>query len=263
MPRLFIVDSPCLDLPRTLRPPWRVLVLAKRERRVDQPDVGERLREVAERGAGVRVDLLGEEPDVVGVVEQPLERRRCAATSPPRAGTRLPRSCRCRRRPRRAAARRRSPWIAVDQAVRPSRSWMRAQVATHPRVRGVDVAVERQGEQAGVEVVAVEEPGVAAEPLVVPARLDRRPDRVPLGAEPVAIDRAARPASCSSIRRSSATQQSTFEWVWWDRPAAPFPDPLVRLAPAPADRLAEPVEQPRRVAVEVPAAAQRTAPRRR
>ena len=35
---------------------------------------------------------------------------------------------------------------------------------------------------------------------------------------------------------------------------AAFPDPLVRLAPAPADRLAETVEHARRVAVEAPAA---------
>ena len=35
--------------------------------------MGEGLREVAERGARGRVDLLGEEPDVVGVGEQALE----------------------------------------------------------------------------------------------------------------------------------------------------------------------------------------------
>ena len=45
----------------------------QRQRGVDQADVGERLREIPERGSGLRVDLLGEEPDVVRVGEESLE----------------------------------------------------------------------------------------------------------------------------------------------------------------------------------------------
>jgi hypothetical protein len=37
---------------------------------------------------------------------------------------------------------------------------------------------------------------------------------------------------------------------------APFPDPLVRLAPAPAHRVTKPVEHPARVAVDAPLAVQ-------
>ena len=44
----------------TLTRPRSVPVFGERERRVDQPDVRECLREVPERGAGLRVDLLGE-----------------------------------------------------------------------------------------------------------------------------------------------------------------------------------------------------------
>src|SRR5581483_12471745 len=47
--------------------------LGERERRADEPDVREGLREVAERGAGRGVDLLRVEAHVVRVPEQPLE----------------------------------------------------------------------------------------------------------------------------------------------------------------------------------------------
>src|SRR3712207_5860904 len=50
-----------------------VTVLGEGERRVDEPDVRERLREVPEGRAGVGVYLLGEEAHVVRVSEQLLE----------------------------------------------------------------------------------------------------------------------------------------------------------------------------------------------
>ena len=46
---------------------------AERDRRVDEREVRERLREVAELPARSRVVLLGEQADVVAEVEQPLE----------------------------------------------------------------------------------------------------------------------------------------------------------------------------------------------
>src|SRR6266566_4377020 len=41
--------------------------------RADEPDVAKRLGEVAEQLAAMGVDLLGEQSDVVGMAEQPLE----------------------------------------------------------------------------------------------------------------------------------------------------------------------------------------------
>lgn len=41
--------------------------------RVDQADVGIRLREVAEQRSRPRLDIFGEEPDGIGVLEKPLE----------------------------------------------------------------------------------------------------------------------------------------------------------------------------------------------
>ena len=40
---------------------------------VDQRDVGEPLREVAEELAGGGIDLFGVEPDVIGVAQHPAE----------------------------------------------------------------------------------------------------------------------------------------------------------------------------------------------
>ena len=63
---------------RTGRPSFgrrfaHVSALTDRERRADEREVGERLREVAELPAGDGVVLLGEQPDVVAEVEQSLE----------------------------------------------------------------------------------------------------------------------------------------------------------------------------------------------
>src|SRR5919201_5497043 len=47
--------------------------LADDDRGVDEREMGQRLREVAEQTAGARVVLLGEQADVVAQIEQPLE----------------------------------------------------------------------------------------------------------------------------------------------------------------------------------------------
>ena len=49
------------------------LALADRDRCADEREVRERLGEVPELPAGHRVVLLGEEPDVVAEIQQPLE----------------------------------------------------------------------------------------------------------------------------------------------------------------------------------------------
>ena len=58
--------------------------LGERECRVDDPDVRERLRKVPERTLGDRIDLLGEEPDVVCARERRVEDvlGGCEGTSP-------------------------------------------------------------------------------------------------------------------------------------------------------------------------------------
>ena len=56
--------------------------LGEGQRRVDQPDVRERLREIPERRPGLRVDLLRIEPNVVRVAEQSFEGRGRAGQIP-------------------------------------------------------------------------------------------------------------------------------------------------------------------------------------
>ena len=51
-------------------------------RGVDQRDVRERLREVADQPLASRVVLLGEQADVVAQREQPFEERRASSTRP-------------------------------------------------------------------------------------------------------------------------------------------------------------------------------------
>src|SRR5581483_3277371 len=53
------------------------LLLGLREghRCVDVSKVGQTLRKVAQQGAGPRIDLLGEQPQVVGPAERPVEHR--------------------------------------------------------------------------------------------------------------------------------------------------------------------------------------------
>src|SRR5512141_797535 len=58
---------------RDLRCHVPALHLLQRYRGVDETDVGEALREVAEGGAGVRIHFLGEEAQVVAIAEQRLE----------------------------------------------------------------------------------------------------------------------------------------------------------------------------------------------
>src|SRR4051812_45339242 len=55
--------------------PLRGLVRVQRHGGGDHADVRERLRKVADGLAARRLDLLGEQVDVVGAAEQPLEQR--------------------------------------------------------------------------------------------------------------------------------------------------------------------------------------------
>ena len=88
---------------------------------------------------------------------------------------------------------------------------MRWQVA-HPRVGALVIAVERQREQTCVQIVAIEQAGIAVEAGLYPrvsiaVRIASRSERN----RSRSIRR--RPLSCRVISRSTATQQSTLEWV--------------------------------------------------
>ena len=102
--------------------------LADRDRGVNQADVCVRLRKVAEQAARVRVDVLGEQPERIGVSEEAIEERRsplrARPSSPAPRPTRTSRSRtrssspRSRRgacsaasgRSRRGSSRTREPW---------------------------------------------------------------------------------------------------------------------------------------------------------
>src|SRR5215212_2462593 len=121
----------------------------------------------------------------------------------------------------------------------------------HPRVRSFNIPVERQGQEARVHLVTVEGARVAAYPLVVASRLDLSSDLAPMGAEQ--IDRDLKMPGLvhldEPIERDPAERLrvSVVEAA-----RAPLPDALVRLAPAPAHRVAKPVEHASGIAVETP-----------
>ena len=92
------------------------------DRGLDQAQVRERLREVSEQLAGRRIDLLGEQADVVAVARGAA--RRARAPSPPRLrarSTRRARTSRSGRRPR-LLRRRPSRRSRSDARTRPSAS---------------------------------------------------------------------------------------------------------------------------------------------
>src|SRR5918997_2129159 len=75
--------------------------------------------------------------------------------------------------------------VAIDEPVAGELLVDTGARGAHPRVLALDVAVERQGQEARVHLVAVEGARVAPYPLVVPAGLDLLPDLVPLLAEEI------------------------------------------------------------------------------
>ena len=134
---------------------WRRCLPSEVVRGVDERDVGERLREVAEQPVRRAGRTPRQQADVVA------QRRAAARTAPrPRRGGPAARGCRpartCRpgTRPRRAAGRRRSRPRRVDsgdEAVVHELALDRLDGAEHPRVVGGQEADERDHQQAGVE----------------------------------------------------------------------------------------------------------------
>ena len=111
----------------------------------------------------------------------------------------------------------------------------------HPRVPAVDVAVQRQGEQACVQLVTIERAGVASKLCIVPARLDLGADRLPVRPELVHadVDLAGLVQLDEAVERDPAERLGVGVM---EAAGPPLPDPLVRLAPASAHCIAQAVQ---------------------
>src|SRR5262249_34736708 len=143
-------------LPRGRGRPRLALRLGEGQGGVDEADVRERLREVAQEGAASGVDLLGVEADVVGEGQEVVE---------PLAGRpELPHPRQHLDRPEAAESEGR---LAAGQAVRPRRIAIEESVPLELAVearegRGearrarVAVAVDAQEEERGVDAVAAQ-----------------------------------------------------------------------------------------------------------
>ena len=189
---------------------------------VDQRQVGERLREVAEMATGLGLQLLGEEVEPAGRLEQPLaelagplaladlRERRDQPEGADQEGALLA-----------AAARRRSrrPCSGARGRARSGPSAIASTVARMPRVVGRQEAEQRDQQQRGVERVGVV---VLAEDAVADAALEDlglelvglRPPLVgdlveARGRAPSARRGRPRPRSSASRRRSAAAPRAT------------------------------------------------------
>src|SRR5918995_3517588 len=212
--------------------------------------MGERLWEVAEGLTGVRVDLLGEEADIVGVPQQAVE-------GVPRAADILA-PCPAFDRPEAADAEGALAGrqaivhrgrVASDQGTTAELVVDMGAGGSHPGMGAIDVAIEGQQEQAGIDIVAIEQTSVAPDPLVEATDLDNKSDGIPLDAEAVDIE-------IESVRLregDQAVKRNPAEYLGMgvvEEAGTPFPDPLIRLAPPLADGPAETVDEADRGAVE-------------
>ena len=175
---------------------------------VDQSDVGERLREVAELPAGDQVDLLGKQPDVVGVPDDPLERAPAPGPArPPSSGTPPARTSRAGNHAGSAAP-------APDQPVRTTELPLdRRDGGPHPGVGGGQEPHHRQIEHRGVQLVRTERTRVRPDPLVPALVQDGRADlvadrRPPLRVGPATEPGASRTARCRPPSRAPSTRGS-------------------------------------------------------
>src|SRR5215217_7298208 len=112
-----------------------------------------------------------------------------------------------------------------------------------------------RSQQARVHLLAVEDARVAPYPLVVAARFDLPANGVPVGAEQVGRNLEV-PSFVHLDEPVQSYPTQHFRMGMVEAAGAPFPDPLVRLAPASAHRVAKSVEHPARVAVEAPTVVQ-------
>src|SRR5215216_3472574 len=145
--------------------------------------------------------------------------------------------------------------VAIDQPVAGQLLVDAGAGREHLRVSTFDVAVERQGQETRIHLVAVEGARVTAYPLVVPVRLDLLLDLVPIGTEEV--DRDVQVPAFVHLDEAIERDPAQYLRVGvMESAGAPLPDPLVRLAPALAHRTTETVEHPVSVTVDAPATVQ-------
>src|SRR5215208_5378180 len=145
--------------------------------------------------------------------------------------------------------------VAVDQLASGELLVDAGACGAHPRVCAFDVAVERQGQQARIHLLAVEGARVTLYPLVVPMGFDLLPDLVPLLAEEVDRDLQIP----GFVHLDEAVERYPAQYLRvgvMESAGASLPDALIRFAPAPAHRAAQTVEHPAGVAVEAPSAIQ-------
>src|SRR5215207_9810510 len=135
--------------------------------------MGECLWEVAERCSRLPVDLLGQQPDIVGVPEEALERRGSTGEiSSPSATFDCPEAADAEGPLPRRQTILGALGVAGDQSI-PAQSLVDTSTGRgHPRVPRVGVSIKGEREEAGVQVVAVQQPGVTAKPLVIATLLD-------------------------------------------------------------------------------------------
>ena len=217
----------------------RAVVVREVVRRVDEADVRERLREVAEQPLRRRVVLLGEQADVVA--RAPSSRSNSARASSRAAEQRErvdePERARQERRPRRRGRPSTSSVAACGSAAtKPSRDQL-ALRSRRPcrRTRGSSAGRKpTSGISSRRRVELVRAVGLGER-----VRARRRTPRaqtsawISLAELPPAVDRARRGRSARppATARSNATQAITFECVKCRRGAAHLPDALVGLGP--------------------------------
>src|SRR5581483_9765741 len=105
----------------------------------------------------------------------------------------------------------------------------------HAVVGGGSVGVKWQYQQAGIEVVAVQEPGVASKRLAISVLLDCRADGVPFTAE--ARDRELQMPTVVQINQPiQGNPAQDLRVCVRNAPRTAFPDPVIWFPPASAHR---------------------------
>ncbi len=194
--------------------------LAEDERRVDEREVRERLREVAEQPLGSRVVLLRQQPHVVAQSSSRSNSSRASRRAPAARGRRRARTSTAGTPPRRRqavhapssrrAVARTKPSTISSRSIASHRPDMRGSVAGRKPTRGIIRTLASSSS----------DPYDCVNAACARLEAPRRPRRGSLSR--VARQRSTGPRSSELARRdrtarSNATQAITFEWVKWRR----------------------------------------------
>ena len=189
-------------------------------RRVDQRQVGERLREVAELAPGHRVVLLGQQPHVVAQTQQPLEQLAGlvapARSSPARRPARTSRPGRRPRRAGRPSTRRPRRAVAAARSRRPSAPAGSPRRSPTHRAGRPPAGTRRAASAAAMASSSLGAVGLGERLLPLASKPSRSTSRVDLVAQrPPALDRPveARSRSTTAHRPVERHPAMTLEWV--------------------------------------------------